>query len=101
MKTTREELQPVLTKRRWTDFYGTGQMVHKGNNVILMDCGAPTARIIDGKFELLLLHPETDLEFDLIRELAWQNVFEEINYMKPAELRRRYGVMPPERRTKC
>ena len=101
MRTVTEELHPVLTKKRWTDFYGIGKLVHKGNNIILMDCGAPTARITDGRFELILLHPETELEFDLIRDFAWQNGFKEINYMKPAELRKRYGVMPPERRTKC
>ena len=101
MTITKEELVPILFKRKWTDFYGAGQVLNKRNKKVLLDCGEPTARIVDGKFELLLRHPETELEFDLIREFAWQNGFKEINDMKPRQLRTLYGVMPKERRKVC
>lgn len=87
-------LEPIVSKEKFVDFYGTGKIIYEMDVITLFDCGTPTARIVRGTFQLLLLHPETDLEWALIRDFAWQHGFEEFAWIKPAEARKKYGVYP-------
>lgn len=85
------ELNPILMKNKYTDFYGIGQVVYKENEITLLDCGFPTAKIVNGEFELCVLHP-TELELDIIREFAWQHGFTKIRDMKAKDIRKKYGA---------
>lgn len=85
------ELVPKLLKNKYTDFYGIGQVVHRDEETTLLDCGFPTARIVGGKFQMLVLHP-TGLEFDLMREFGWQYGIKSVKDLNVTEMRRKYGV---------
>ena len=93
-----KDLEPKLSKMKFVDFYGIGKVIYDADEITLLDCGIPTAKIVKGTFQLLLLHPETDLEWTLIREFAWQHGHEEFAWIKPAEARKKYGIYPEKER---
>lgn len=96
-----KELEPKLSKDKFIDFYGVGKVTYEKGLITLYDCGIPTARIVNGTFQMLLLHPETDLEWALIRDFGWQHGFENFAWIKPAEARKYYGVYPNHKRRRC